>query len=189
MNQQDTKQLARRTRFFRKLHRWVGIPLCVFLFLVGVSGLMLGWKKHTNLLPPTQQGSACPTPTWLSIDSLHAIGTAYAHQANWPSAAIDRIDVRPRKGVAKIIYADHYHEVQIDCATGTILSVARRHSDFFEQLHDGSLLDRWLNTDNGQLKLVYTTSTSLGMILLSLSGFYLWYNPKRIRRRKRHSRH
>lgn len=187
LKRSDTKQLAQQTRSFRKLHRWVGVPLFVFLFLVGTTGLLLGWKKHVDLLPPTQKGVSATPTSWLPIDSLYHIGQRHAQVEQWPSSTIDRIDIRPGKGIAKIVYADHYNEVQIDCQTGVILSVARRHSDFFEQLHDGSLLDRWLQTGNGQLKLVYTTSTSVAMILLSLSGFYLWYNPRRIRRRKRRS--
>ena len=64
------------------------------------------------------------------------------------------------------------------------MSVSRRNSDIIEKIHDGSILDFWVNTKNDEIKLFYTTIVSLSLILLSFSGFWLWYNPKRIKKYK-----
>ena len=100
-------------------------------------------------------------------------------------AKIDRIDVRPSKGVAKVKFKEHYHEVQVDLSSGKILSVKKRWNDFIEQIHDGTIVDQLLGTEGDPIKVAYTTLTSLGLILLSISGFFLWLNPKRIRRLKK----
>lgn len=186
--QQKTGALAERTRLYRKLHKWAAVPLFVFMFLMGLTGLLLGWKKHTGLLPPMAKGASSETALWLPLDSLQRIAQTYATDSLHKSPAIDRIDIRPKKGVAKIVFADHFSELQLDCTTGKILSVNARYSDILEKIHDGSILDYFLQTSNEQLKLTYTTLVALGLLLLSFSGFWLWYNPKRMRRMKERGR-
>ncbi|NUN99045.1 MAG: PepSY domain-containing protein [Saprospiraceae bacterium] len=182
--QQNTGAIAERTRLYRKLHRWVAVPLFAFMFLIGFTGLLLGWKKQTNLLPPTARGASAEPSAWLPLDSLRHIAQIYATDSLQKSDAIDRIDIRPQKGIAKIVFADHFSELQLDCTTGQILSVNARYSDILEKIHDGSILDYCFHTSNDQLKLAYTTIVSLSLLLLSFSGFWLWYNPKRIRKMK-----
>ncbi len=180
----EHSHIAKSTRFYRKLHKWIAIPLLCFLLLIGITGLLLGWKKSTELLPPTQKGSSLNTQEWLSIARISQIAQNYAEQELKQSPEIDRIDIRPGKAVAKIVYAHHFTELQIDCTTGNILAVSTRYSDIIEKIHDGSIVDVLISTDNEEVKLFYTTILSLGLILLSISGFWLWYNPKRIKKRK-----
>ena len=97
---------------------------------------------------------------------------------------VDRIDVRPDKGILKFSFTQHYWEIQLDATTGEVLSVALRRSDFLEALHDGSLMDRSLKLDGGYLKLIYTSVMALALITFSLTGFWLWYGPKIMRRSK-----
>jgi len=100
----DNSGIARSTRLYRKLHRWVAIPLLVFLLCTGVTGLLLGWKKHTGLLPPTQKGASIDSKEWISIDSIRQISQAYIKDTLRQSAEIDRIDIRPAKAVAKVVF-------------------------------------------------------------------------------------
>lgn len=179
----ETTKIANSTRFYRKIHRWVALPLFVFMLLVGISGLLLGWKKQTNLLPKTES-SKIEKGQFIKLDSIQSIAQNYAKNQLKLSAEIDRIDIRPKKGIAKIVFAQHFTELQIDCKTGTILAVNTRKSDFIEKIHDGSIIDFLAKNDNDFFKLAYTSFTSIGLILLSFSGFWLWYNPIRIRRRK-----
>lgn len=181
---QKTARIASTTRLYRKLHRWFAIPLFLFLTLIGATGLLLGWKKQAGLLPKTQKGSNLETQTWISLDSISNIAIRYAEQKLKKSPEIDRIDIRPQKGVAKIVYAQHFTEVQIDCATGQVLAVNARNSDLIEKIHDGSILDFKLNPDGEQFKLSYTTLAGVGLVLLAISGFWLWYNPIRMRKIK-----
>lgn len=183
-----TEKIAKQTRFYRSLHKWVAIPLFIFLFLIGFTGLLLGWKKQTNLLPPTQRTEATEEEAWISLDSIQLLAQHYVRDTLGKTTEIDRIDIRPARGVAKIRFADHFTEVQLDGKTGRVLSVRQRTSDIIEMIHDGSILDYLLGTDSDGIKLVYTTLASVGLMLLSFSGFWLWYNPKRIRKAKASSR-
>lgn len=177
---EKTESIARSTRFYRKLHKWLAVPLLAVMLLIGATGLLLGWKKQTELLPPTQKSLLTEQP-WISLDSLQAIAIRYSRDSLQQLASIDRMDVRPQKGVVKVRFAEHFTELQLDGHTGQILSVRQRTSDLLEMIHDGSILDHLLGLEQDQLKLVYTSLASTGLILLALSGFWLWYNPRRIR--------
>ncbi len=180
-----TSKISSATRFYRKIHKWIAIPLSVFMLLVGITGLLLGWKKQTELLPKTENSTSQSSKPFIKIDSLQTIAKFYAKQTLKLSDEIDRIDIRPKKGIAKIVFSSHFTELQIDIKTGEILAVNTRKSDFIEKIHDGSIVDYFFKNENDTFKLIYTTFTSLGLILLSFTGFWLWYNPILIRRNKK----
>ena len=52
----ETEKIAKNTRIYRKIHKWISVPLFVFMFLIGVTGLLLGWKKTAGILPSTKKG-------------------------------------------------------------------------------------------------------------------------------------
>jgi hypothetical protein len=182
----ETTKIANSTRFYRKIHRWIALPLFVVMMLVGITGLLLGWKKQTELLPKTES-SKIKEGAYIKLDSLQNIAKNYAKNHLNQSDEIDRIDIRPKKGIAKIVFSNHFTELQIDCKTGEIRAVNTRKSDFIEKIHDGSIVDYFFKNENDSVKLIYTTITSLGLITLSFSGFWLWLNPIRIRKRKEKS--
>ncbi|CAN1490525.1 PepSY-associated TM protein [Spirosomataceae bacterium] len=176
--------LSKQTRFYRKIHKWLAIPMFLVMFVIGATGLLLGWKKQTALLPKTQKGATENSADWLKIDSLVSVAKAYSRDSLKKENEIDRIDIRPQKGIAKIVFANHFTELQLDCKTAEVLSVSTRKSDFIEKIHDGSIVDFFVKTSSEQFKLFYTTAAALSLILLSFSGFWLWYNPIRIKKRK-----
>jgi uncharacterized iron-regulated membrane protein len=179
------KKQAKILRIFRKVHRTTGALLFVFFFFISITGLILGWKKNSNgtILPKTQKGTTADLKEWLPVDSLHSIACYTLHDKVSPdmSLELDRIDIRKEKGSVKFVFVDHFYEVQLDGATGNVLSIGQRHSDFLEHVHDGSILDRYLGT-NGYIKLVYTTIMGISLFVFTITGFWLWYGPKRMRR-------
>jgi uncharacterized iron-regulated membrane protein len=184
------KEIAKSTRTYRSLHKVIGTYLFVFFFILSITGLLLGWKKHSGglLLPKTQKGTSTNMKTWLPYDSLTTLATKALHDSLGSlSPELDRIDARPDKGIVKFVFKNHFTEIQLDCATGKVLAVNRRTSDIIEQIHDGSILDFLAQTSNGQIKLGYTTITSVSLLLLTITGFFLWYNPIRIRKQKQDS--
>ncbi len=96
---------------------------------------------------------------------------------------LDRMDVSVTKGIVKFIFVENNWEVQLDGATGKVLHVGQRHSDCIETIHDGSILDTYFNTGNGQIKLFYTNIMGLALVLFTITGFWLWYGPKRMNKR------
>ncbi|MCC6727129.1 MAG: PepSY domain-containing protein [Saprospiraceae bacterium] len=181
--QQQTEQLASKTRAYRRLHKLVAVPLFAFMFLIGITGVLLGWKRQTGIAPPTITGSNTSADAWISLDSIQKIALARISSLSL-DRQIERIDIRPDKGIAKVVFVKHYTEFQIDCTTGKLLSEEARLHDFVEHLHDGTILDRLFGTKNNPIKTSYTTITSLALITLSFSGFWMWFNPRRIRRIK-----
>ena len=156
----------------------------MFFFIISLSGLLLGWKKNSGelLLAKTHKGSSTNLAVWLPIDSLLIIAKRTLHDSVSPelSSAVDRIDIRKDKGVVKFIFKNHYWGIQLDGATGKVLSVRSRRSDFIENLHDGSIIDNYFNT-NGQIKLVYTSIMGLALLTFTITGFWLWFGPKRMK--------
>jgi uncharacterized iron-regulated membrane protein len=182
------KEIARSTRTYRYLHKVIGTYLFIFFFVISATGLLLGWKKHSGglILPRTEKGVSTNLKTWMSYDSLHQMAIQ-ALRDSLPanlSPEIDRIDARPDKGIVKFVFKNHYTEIQLDGTTGKVLAVNQRTSDIIEQIHDGSILDFAFNTSNGQIKLGYTTITGISLLLLTITGFFLWFNPIRIRKEK-----
>lgn len=181
MSNEPIKIQAKRTRILRKLHRWMGIPLIVFFLVIGVTSILLAWKKKAALLPPTL-ASKVEQGTWILPSEMVRIGEVEMKKLGRDSE-VDRIDIRPDKGSAKITFKTHFTEVQVDGYSGEILSVGTRHSDWIEKVHDGSIVDYYTTGEEGA-KLTYSTLVSLGLIFLALSGFYIWYYPKLMRKMK-----
>lgn len=185
MASKPIQQLAQTTRTYRRLHTWLAVPLALFLLIMGVTGLLLGWKKQAEFLPPTQKGISAEASKWISLQQLEQMAVEVAQDSlQLANAEIDRIDIRPGKGIAKVRFTEAYAELQFDLTNGKLLSVGTRNSDFIEQLHDGSILENWLGLNGDWSKAIYSGLTGLGLIGLSLTGFFLWYNPRRIRHMK-----
>ena len=182
MEPRKRKEQAKTLRTARKLHRVTGIFLFLFFFVIAITGLLLGWKKQSGLLPPSAKGTSTNPAAWLPVDSLQKRASYYLAEIDKGlSADVDRIDIRPGKGMAKFVYANHFLELQLDCTTGALLQASRRNSDIIEKIHDASLLDYTLETGDW-IKLIYTTIMGLALILFTVTGFWLWYGPKRMRK-------
>lgn len=176
-------------RISRQWHRKIAIFMVLFLFLTAATGLLLGWKKNSGglLLAPTARGVSTDLSVWLPFDSLHnkAIQVLKDSVSSELPAVIDRMEARPSRGVVKFSFQDHYWGIQLDATTGDVLQIERRNSDFIEDLHDGSLFDNLLGTSDEQVKLVYTSLMGSSLLILSLTGFWLWMGPKIMRRKNR----
>jgi uncharacterized iron-regulated membrane protein len=185
-NKQRQKQ-AKLLRTFRKIHRTTGALLFVFFFVVSVTGLLLGWKKHSGgiILPQSYQGTSTNLKDWLSIDRLHTIAVSILQDSISPTlpTELDRIDIRQDKGMVKFVFTKHFWGIQLDGATGKLLHIESRRSDYIEKIHDGSILDYYFGTSNGQIKLLYTTVMGTALLIFTITGSWLWYGPKRMRRK------
>jgi uncharacterized iron-regulated membrane protein len=179
MSDSKIQTKVKALRWIRSLHKWLGIPLIIFFFVIGITSILLAWKAE--LLPPTLK-TKVEQGEWISPAEMVRIAEAEMSKIG-ESTEVDRIDIRPDKGVAKVSFKTHFTEVQLDGLSGEVLSIETRHSDWIEKLHDGSIVDFYLGGDEAT-KLTYSTLTALGLILMSLSGFYLWYFPKLIRKIK-----
>lgn len=185
MEKSKRKNQAGILRSFRKIHRTTGAFLFIFFFVISITGLLLGWKKNSGdfLLPKTYKGTSTNLKDWLSVDSLQKMASRYMLDSvsSTASLALERIDLRPEKGVAKFVFEEDFLGLQLDGATGKLLHIDKRRSDFIEKVHDGSILDLYFKTSGGQIKLIYTTIMGLALLVFTVTGFWLWYGPKRMR--------
>lgn len=183
------KRQAKIIRVFRKVHRKTGALLFIFFFFMSASGILLGWKNNSNgiIIPKTQNGTSTNLKEWLPIDQLHQKAIVILHDSISSNVdeTIDRIDIRKNKGIVKFVFENHYWEIQLDGATGNLLSIGKRNSDLIENIHDGSILDQWFNTSQKSFKLIYTTIMGGSLLLFTISGFWLWYGPKRMKRNRK----
>jgi uncharacterized iron-regulated membrane protein len=176
---------VRVLRGARSLHALAALWLLVLVVISSTTGILLGWKKNSDTLqPPTQQGRAVSLTQWRPLHELAAVAAAALETELGPGPSDrtvpDRLDVRPADGVVKVLFPADW-EVQVDGASAEVRSVARRHSDWIERIHDGSII-------SDAFKLVAMNALGIGLLLLSASGFWMWYGPKRLRRKRLESR-
>ncbi len=178
------KSLVKGLRKFRVWHRYLGVVLAALLLISAITGVLLSLKKEVAWIqPPSEKGLHQDLRKWKSLDELSQLATKalsqkYPDQKGNP---INKMDVRPSKGIVKVLFKNDYWEVQIDGATGEIKSMATRQSDWIESIHDGSIISDFF-------KLFSMNFLGIGVVLLVCSGLWLWYGPKRFRRLKRRLR-
>lgn len=166
-------------RKFRVGHRGIGVIVSLLVIISASTGILLALKKEVNIIqPPTQKGISTDLNDWKPINQLAEIAqAALAQKATDISTNIDRIDVRPSKGIVKVLFEEAWWEVQIDGKSGEVLSIAKRHSDWIEALHDGSII-------SDGFKLISMNFLGFGLLLMVITGLWLWYGPKRYRKKK-----
>jgi len=176
------KKLAKSTRWHRKAHRFIAIPFLVFIVLMSITGILLTWKAELGLKPQSQKASVLKTPL-VSLNTIESNAKHYIDNLGLDTT-INRIDYRPRKGIAKVRFETHFTELQIDCYTGKVISKSTRTADVIEMIHDGSILDYFFNAKQEPTKLAYSTLVGLSLLFLSFTGFWLWLKPKQMKRHK-----
>lgn len=160
----------------RKLHRWLALGVALPFLVVISTGILLQLKKQLDWVQPQERSTAARTPT-VSFDRLLAAarGVPAAGIAEWSD--VDRIDVRPAKGIVKITSTSRW-ELQIDIETGAVLQSAYRRSDLIESLHDGS----WFHS---RVKLWLFLPTAFAVLGMWVTGIYLFVLPHLARKRRR----
>ncbi len=167
------------SRLTRLIHRWGSILIALPAIVVIVTGLILQLKKESSWVQPaTQSGSS--SEVTLSFDEILAAaqGVPEAEVQSWDD--IDRLDVRPGKGMLKVRCINRW-EVQLDSKTGEVLQVAYRRSDLIESIHDGSFF-------HDRVKLWVFLPVAIVFVVLWATGVYLFFLPYIAKRRNRRNK-
>ena len=160
----------------RKIHHWASIAVAVPLAIVLVTGVLLLLKKEFAWIQPStvkgeQKGVS------LEFDRILAVARAMPEAGIESWTDIDRLDVRPDKGMLKVRAKNNW-EIQIDANTGQVLQVAYRRSDLIEGIHDGSFFGDYA-------KLWVFLPAALTVIGLWITGLVLFFQLHKVKRKKR----
>ena len=149
----------------RKVHFWASFLASVPLLVIISSGILLQMKKQWDFVQPPEQRGTGTVPSvefstiMAGLQSLPSLGVS-----GWDD--VDRLDVRPGRGVAKVTLKSRW-EVQIDLGTGQVLQTAYRRSDLIESIHDGSFFG------GDWTKLGLFLPAGLTLLLLWLGGIWM----------------
>ena len=155
--------------------------MAILLLISAITGLLLGWKKQVDWLQPgTQRGEAGELVDWKPISELSEAAVIAFRQNAGPdaNAEVDRMDVRPSKNVVKVRFEYEDYEVQVDGITGKVLNVGNRTADWIERIHDGSIV-------SDLFKLISMNLLSFGVFIMTITGLWLYFGPKRYRAQRR----
>lgn len=160
----------------RLAHRWATVVVTLPLLVMLVTGMLLQWKKQSPWVqPPTQRGVGTVPSIGFDQILMAAASVNEAAIETWDD--IDRLDVRPDRGVIKV-RANNRWEVQIDAETGEVLQAAVRRSDLIESLHDGSFFHEGV-------KLWVFFPSAVALTVMLGTGVYMFVLPTISRRRRR----
>ena len=161
---------------FRRIHRWGAVLIAVPSAITLATGILLMFKFDSSwIAPPTQTGVSTDIPA-MPIDRLWAAVRAVPNSGMKTWGDVQRIDYRPRYGVAKFVN-DHGLEVQVDTATAQVLHVSQRRSDLIESIHTGAFLSL------GVKRYVFLP-TAVILFVMWLTGIYMVMLPYVLKRRR-----
>ncbi|MCL4846379.1 MAG: PepSY domain-containing protein [Acidobacteria bacterium] len=160
----------------RRVHHWAAAAVALPMAVVIVTGLLLQVKKQVAWVQPAEYRGSGLHPDLSFADLLDRVQAIEGlGVSGW--ADVQRLDVRPDRGVAKIILRNRW-EVQVDLGTGDILQTAYRRSDLIESLHDGSFFG------GDWVKLGVFLPTGLVFLLMWLTGLRMFWVPFMAKRRR-----
>lgn len=160
----------------RKIHRWGAAAVAVPFLIVLATGLLLQLKKQIPWVQPAEVRGAAGISS-LTMPAFLEIAATVPHAGIRTWDDIDRIDVRPSKGIAKVVGKSRW-ELQLDLTTGEVLQTAYRRSDLIESIHDGSFF-------HPGAKVWVFLPAAVTVFGLWVTGMYLWLLPYLGRRRNR----
>jgi hypothetical protein len=157
------------TRWMVNTHVWVGVVATALLVVIAVTGILLNHKSTLGLMPEAPASEAGLAGA-LSLEEI--VRTAEgAVGARVAAAGVDRMDVRPDKGFAKVRFSDRVvTEVTVALRSGEVLQVGERNDVFLEKLHSGEIFgDGWILLSDG---------VAVGLLLLLVTGAWMWLYPR-----------
>lgn len=152
------------------IHLWAGVMITALVVVVAITGVMLNHKKLFGFQPDPPAAARTGLEGAMSMRELvSAARSAIDKQA--VAAGIDRLDVRPDKGLMKVRFEDRLTtEVTVAIHTGKVLSVGKRDDVFLEKLHSGEIFgDNWV---------LLSDVMAIGLLILLLTGTWIWLYPK-----------
>ncbi len=158
----------------RKIHRWVSLPLIIFLALVTVTGVVLQGQEMGEVFetkPEPPKTSALPNDAELGVQVQKALAAARAAK---PDFAAQRLDLDYSRGGAKAHFGVSPRggpSVEVDLKSGEIkveLNPKPNLHVLMIQLHTGKYF--------GPIGLIIIMIVSIIFLILTVTGFMVYLN-------------
>ena len=159
-------------RTLRVLHKWIGLFACLFLMVISATGFLLAIKGNVDWMRPANQDGGEIS----DLSQVVGVGAAAsaAFEAGIPELQgpddIDRMEYRTKQNIYKILSKEGYHEVQVDGATGEVLSTGRRNDQLSEDIHDLSFFADFMHA-------WVLPAVAIALFFLGLSGVVMYFVP------------
>ena len=160
----------------RKIHYWASFIVAVPVLVIIATGLLLQAKKHWTWVQPAEIRGTGSVPA-IDLEGILASVKQVPEMGVRDWADVNRLDVRPSRGMVKV-WLNNGWEVQVDLGSGRVLQTAYRRSDFIESIHDGSFFG------GDWTKMGLFLPSGLVLLLLWVSGLWMWWVPFIAKRRR-----
>lgn len=199
----------------RQWHKWGGLFAGLFLLLIGLTGIVLNYKQpiFAKLGIETKRGErdASPLPASKSAGEVSFttdagvtggkvdfVGALAIAKAEWGDVSLERAELRSERGTVNFRFRNSDgEELWINAADGTHL-VKGEYERLGKPDKDGNvarttdwgkiLIDLHTGKIGGGFGKALMTFVAGLLLLLTLSGFYLWLKPLLIRRQNQAAR-
>jgi len=171
---------------YRNLHKKLASVLFVFFFLIGLTGSLLSFKSaFTKVIFENKEISAENKLTKiLPLDSLETIATSVLNKkANTKFRNSEKVEIKLAKGTVIFYYKDAY-SIQLNGASGAPVFIEKKYGGIIQDIHDGAILDSLFINKTSLSKKVYSIIMGLSLLLLTITGTYMWYKPKMIKKNR-----
>ena len=171
---------------FRNLHKKFASVLFVFFFLIGLTGSLLSFKSaFTKVIFENKEISGESKLTAiLPLDSLETIATSTLNEkANTKFKKSEKVEIKIAKGTVLFYYKDAY-SIQVNGASGAPILIEKKFGGIIQDIHDGAILDSLFINKLSLSKKIYSIIMGLSLLLLTITGTYMWYKPKMIKKNR-----
>lgn len=171
---------------FRNLHKKFASVLFVFFFFIGLTGSLLSFKSaFTKVIFENKQISGeSKLAAILPLDSLETIATSTLNEkASTSFKKSEKVEIKLSKGTVIFYYKDAY-SIQLNGASGAPIIIEKKFGGIIQDIHDGAILDSLLTNKLSLSKKVYSIIMGLSLLLLTITGTYMWYKPKMIKKNR-----
>jgi len=171
---------------FRSLHKKFASVLFVFFFLIGLTGSLLSFKSaFTKVVFENKEISGeTKLSSILPLDSLEKIATITLNEkAHTKFKKSEKVEIKIAKGTVLFYYKDAY-SIQLNGASGAPILIEKKFGGIIQDIHDGAILDSLFTNKLSLSKKVYSIIMGLSLLLLTITGTYMWYKPKMIKKNR-----
>ena len=201
----------RRLTQFRRWHKWIGVSATLFLLVLGTTGIVLNYKQPIftkagiELRRGEREASPLPmrspsreikftTGSAVSGGAVDFAGALAIARAEWGDVQLDRAELRSERGTVSYRFRKTGgEELWIDAADGMHVTkteyerIGKPGADGLptRQTDWGKLLiDLHTGRIGGDIGKAVVSFAAFLLLMLTLSGVYLWLKPMFIRCQK-----